>query len=453
MTTEAAGANAAGLGLFGPLETTAEMAEATADATWIQNLLDFLGALALAEAEVGLVPTEAAREIRRAATAEGLEPEQLGRESRASGTPVLPLVQALEGRLPEGVRDFVHWGATSQDAIDTALMLVLARALPLIQSDMRRAELAAAALARRHRRTLQAARTLLQQAVPTTFGLRAAQWLVELKESHDELARVQESCLALQLGGAGGTLAALGEQGLRVQELMAAQLRLHPPTLPWHTNRIRTARLAAALGLVVGAAAKVAQDVVLLSQTEVAEVREGTAGAGGSSAMPQKHNPARSVGIVARQHRAVAMVSLVLSAMPQPLERAAGEWQAEWASFSELLRLAGGAASEVALLLEGLEVDPTRMRANLALTRGAVMSERLALRLAAGRGRAGARALVTEALSRSAQAGTDLQAELAQVPGLEGELRGETLDDLFSPEGYLGSSERLIDRALTAVGE
>ncbi len=437
------------MGLFGALDTTPEMAEATSDRSWLQALLDFESALARSEALAGLIPQPAAAAIADRARAENFDLEALGRAAPAGGNPVLPLVRALADQLPRGAADWVHWGATSQDAMDSAMMLVAARACPLVLADLRGAAAAAADLAERHRRSVQVGRTLLQQAVPTTFGLKAAGWLAAISEVSETLAEVHERRLAAQLGGAAGTLAALEQRGAEVAANLARELGLAEPLLPWHTDRVRVAQLAAALGLVAGVGAKVAIDVILLSQTEVGELSEAPGpGGGGSSAMPQKRNSAASVAIVAAQRRATPLVAVILGGMGQPLERAAGEWQAEWTTLTQLLRLSGGIARRLRLLLSGLRVDPQRMAANLAQGKGLVMAERLALKLAASRGRGPARQLVSEAAQRSADGSLSLGEELAKDPRLTADLAPQTLEQLLDPEGYLGATEEFIDRAL-----
>ncbi|MGH7704803.1 MAG: lyase family protein, partial [Candidatus Dormibacteria bacterium] len=313
MTAEEDRASRGRLGLFGALDTTPEMAEATSDRSWLQALLDFESALARSEALAGLIPQPAAAAIADRARAENFDLEALGRAAPAGGNPVLPLVRALADQLPRGAADWVHWGATSQDAMDSAMMLVAARACPLVLADLRGAAAAAADLAERHRRSVQVGRTLLQQAVPTTFGLKAAGWLAAISEVSETLAEVHGRRLAVQLGGAAGTLAALEQRGAEVAANLARELGLAEPLLPWHTDRVRVAQLAAALGLVAGVGAKVAIDVILLSQTEVGELSEAPGpGGGGSSAMPQKRNSAASVAIVAAQRRATPLVAVIL---------------------------------------------------------------------------------------------------------------------------------------------
>ncbi len=293
----------------------------------------------------------------------------------------------------------LHRGATSQDVVDTAAMLVAKRALEPLLADLDAAGDAAAALADRHRGDLAAGRTLLQQALPITFGLRAAGWLGGLDDAAARLAAVRDERLAIQFGGAVGTLASLGTEGPAVAEALARQLDLPAPPTPWQTNRARVVELAAALGEAAGAAGKVGTDVVLLAQTEVGEVAEGGEG-GGSSTLPQKRNPTNAVAAIAAARRTPGLVATLFAAMPGEQERAAGAWQAEAETLSELLRLTGVAVAAVRSSLEGIEVFPDRMRANLDLTDGLVMSESLASALGETLGRARAQELVGEAAKR-----------------------------------------------------
>ena len=455
MVSEEAGATAPGadfgapLGLFGSLDTTVALAAATSDRAWLQALLDFEAGLAFAEAAAGVIPGPAAVEISARCQLANFDVEQLGRAAPAAGNPVLPLIRALMDQLPEPVADWVHWGATSQDALDTAMMLVAQRSCRLIVDDLEGAAEAGRQLAERHRSTLQVGRTLLQHAVPTTFGLKVAEWLTAIVQVQTILGEIAAHRLAVQLGGAAGTLASLNGDGTKVVALLAGRLGLAEPLLPWHTDRVRPAQLAAALGLVAGVAAKVAQDVLLLSQTELGEVSEAEAqGRGGSSAMPQKRNATDSVAITTGYRRISGLVAVVLGGMAQELERSAGDWQAEWTTVTELLRLTGGVTHRLQNLLHGLQVDESRMAANLALTRGGIMAERIALRLSLRLGRAQARQVVEEAAQRSSSHGTSLGDELARDPQVSRELSPADLEELGDPHSYLGAKDVFIDRAL-----
>jgi 3-carboxy-cis,cis-muconate cycloisomerase len=425
-------------GLFVP----ASLREATSDRAWVQAMLDFEAGLARAQARAELIPAEAAEQIVAACHADRFDAAELALEGRSTANPAAPLVRALTDAVEgEGARD-VHRGATSQDVMDTAAMLVARRALAAIDGERAGVAAACARLAEEHRSTPMVARTLLQQALPTTFGLKAAGWLVALLDARDRLAVVP---LAVELGGAAGTLASLGERGLEVVALLAEELELDEPLLPWHTARGRVAELGAALALAGGAAEKAAHDVVLLAQTEVGEVAEASAGGrGGSSTLPHKRNPVGSTVAIACARQVRGAAEVLLGAMAQEHERAAGAWQAEWPALSAALAYAGGAAAALREALEGLEVHPERMRENLEAGGGVVMAESVATVLAERLGRQEAHELVQVAVRRAAEDGRPLREVLAEG----GQLSGEELDRALDPSAYLGSAEQLVDRAL-----
>jgi 3-carboxy-cis,cis-muconate cycloisomerase len=310
---------------------------------------------------------------------------------------------------------------------------------------------ACAGLAGRHRATVMAGRTLGQQALPITFGLKAAGWLVALDEAGSGLAAVRRTRLAAQLGGAAGTLASLGADGVEVARRYAEELGLAEPTLPWHTNRVRVAELAGSLGTVAGVLGKVALDVTLLAQTEIAEVTEPSdTGRGGSSTLPHKRNPVAAVLVTAGTRRVPGLVATLLAAMPQEHERAAGAWHAEWEPLTELLRLVGGAARRTRELLEGLIVHPERMRVGLAATGGQLMTEHVATGLAGALGRVAAHDLVHRLSREAADTGRPLRAVLLADPTVRAQLGEADIDRLLDPGRYLGSAARFVDRALAA---
>ena len=351
--------------VFDRIFVPAAVRDALSDDAWLQAMLDVERALAEAEARAGVIPAESAGVIAGACRAERFDADAIGDAGRAPGNPVEPLVRALRDAVGGELADDVHRGATSQDILDTAAMLVSRRALDLIIEALAAVAGECARLAETHRSTPMAARTLLQQAVPTTFGLKAAGWLVGVLEARRALRRIRDERLAVQLGGAAGTLSALGSAGPEVARLLAEELELREPVGPWHTNRGRIAELGAALAVAAGAVAKIGLDVTLMSQTEVAEVAEAEGGR--SSAMPHKRNSIGSVLAVACARQVNGHVSVLLAAMPQEHERAAGAWHAEWAALSGALAFAAGAADGARRALAGLEVNPERMRANLAL--------------------------------------------------------------------------------------
>ncbi len=340
--------------LFDGIYARGDVAAQVSDVAWLQAMLDVEAALAVAVD----APAEAAQQIAAAGRAERFDLDALGREAARHATPVVGLVAALRDAVPESAREYVHAGATSQDIVDTAMMLVAHRALAPLLREARAAADAAASLAERHRDTPMIARTLLQQALPTTFGLEAAAWLVGLDEACAHLSAVRDTELAVQMGGP------VGARAPGVAARVAAALGLAEPVMPWGAIRVRPANLATALGTLAGVLSKVARDVTLLSQQEVAEVSEGEAG--GSSAMAHKRNPVAAISTLACTTRVPGLVATILAAMEQEHERAAGAWQAEWGTHAELLTLTGSAAAWTHTMLAGLHVDAERMAANLA---------------------------------------------------------------------------------------
>ena len=429
---------------FGPLFVPGELLDAVSGRGWLEAMLEFEAALARAEAQTGIVPSEAA-----AAIAERCDPslydfEELLRQGRSIGSPPEPLVRALRENVGGDAAGWVHWGATSQDVMDTASMLVARRALDLVLAEVEGVTAALARLAEAHRSTPMAARTLLQQALPTTFGLKAAGWLVAMLEATRILGAVRRERLAVQFGGAAGTLAAVEEHGPAVLRRLAEDLGLAEPVLPWHTNRVRIAELGAALATTSGVLAKIALDVVLLAQTEVDEAREEIGG--GSSTLPHKHNPIESTLARACARLVDGYASVLTSGLDQEHERAAGAWHAEWEALSGALAYTGGAAHAVARAVGSLQVDAVRMRRNLDETNGLVLAERVSFALAARYGRAEGHDIVREAAARVGTSGRSLADELRDDERVE--LSDSELDALLDPATYLGSAEAFVDRAL-----
>jgi len=312
------------------------MAEATSDRAWLAAMLEVEAALAEAESAAGLVPVEAAAAIRAACRPDNFDVERIGRDAVAAANPVVPLVEALNRAVPAEAAAYVHLGATSQDILDTAMMLIAKRGIDLLLIDLEGLAAGCADLAERHRDSVMAGRTLLQQAVPITFGLKAAGWLLGVTEAAERLAQLRHGRLAVQLGGAAGTLASFGGAGIAVRSGLAHSLGLAEPTLPWHSDRSRIAQLGSALAIAAAAAGKIALDIVLLAQTEVGEVTEGEPGV--SSAMPHKRNPVASIEADACARGAAAQAAVLLAAMRTEHERAAGAWQAEWHVIGEAFR-------------------------------------------------------------------------------------------------------------------
>ena len=416
------------------------------DRAWLQAMLDSERALARAEAAVGVIPAAAAEAIAAACRADHFDSDLIAQQGRGSGNPAEPLVRALRAAVGGEAAGYVHYGATSQDIVDTAAMLVSRRALELVLEDVARVTAACAALADSHRATPMVARTLLQQALPTMFGSKAATWLVGVLEARRLTVDARDR-LAVQLGGAAGTLAVLGEHGPEVVRRMASELALEEPVLPWHTSRVRVAALGSALATLAGALGKIALDVVLMAQTEVGELSEPAGeGRGGSSTLAHKRNPVGSTLALACARKAQASATLLTGSLVQEHERAAGAWQAEWDGIAGTLAAAGGGASHMAEVLDGLVVHPGRMLANLEATRGLIMSERLVFALAERLGREDAHTLVREAGTRAGERGTSLRDELAAEEGMP--LSAAELDAAFVPETYVGAADVFIDRAL-----
>ena len=432
--------------LFGTLFLPDRVRDAVADEAWLAAMLEFEAALATAEARVGVIPGDAAAAIAAACDAERFEAEALGREARAAGNPAVPLVRALTDAVEGDAARFVHWGATSQDVMDTAAMLVARRARAVIAEELDRVAAACARLADEHRDTVMPGRTLLQQALPTTFGLKAAGWLCAVDDARRRLAALP---LAVELGGAAGTLASLAPDGVGVLGRMAEELGLEEPVVPWHTARARVADLGAALALAAGALEKIARDVILLAQTEVAEVAEpADGGRGGSSTLPHKRNPAGSVLAIACAGRVRGEASILLAAMAQEHERAAGGWQAEWEALSGALAYTGGAAAAIREVLEGLEVRSERMRENLDMTGGLVLAESVSFALGRRIGRSQAHRLVEAASRRAVETGRPLREELLVDEAVRAELSEEEIDRALAVDGYAGAAGEFVERAL-----
>jgi 3-carboxy-cis,cis-muconate cycloisomerase len=439
--------------LFAGLFAHGEAAVLVNDRALANAMVEIEVALLQALADLELAPAEAARELADAVASGKLELDldELGRGTGEQGTPIPALLRAMRRELSDATAAHLHKGATSQDVVDTAIMLVAGRALDRVLVDLAAAADACAELAERWRGAIAPGRTLLQQALPVTFGLTAAGWLSGLDGVVEELSWVRDRDLAAQFGGAVGTLASLGDRGLDVAARVADRLGLPASELPWHTIRLRPARLASALGITLGLLGKIGRDVVLLAQTEVAEVSEGGGeGRGGSSTMPHKRNPVGGVGLLACAHRGPGLVATMLGAMVQEHERAAGGWQAEWETQLELLRLTGSAAAMARELLADLNVDPDRMRSDMDLTGGLVMSESVVAALAPSLGRPGAQKLLEQAARQSVESGRGFREVLLELPGVADALGPGELDRALDPAGYLGVTAELIDRALAA---
>ncbi|WP_199435356.1 3-carboxy-cis,cis-muconate cycloisomerase [Qaidamihabitans albus] len=437
--------------LFDPVLAAGAVHDETGDRGWLRAMLDFESALAAAQADVGLLAREHADAIGAACRAELYDAAELGRAATGAGNPAAPLVRALTERVGGDAARHVHSGATSQDVLDTAAMLVARRSLGPLLADLEAAADLAAALAANHAGTVQAGRTLSQHALPVTFGFAVAGWLTALDAAADRLRAVR---LPVQLGGAAGTLASLGEHGPAVLAAVSHRLGLTEPVLPWHTDRTPVAELAGALGGAAGAVSGIARSIVLLAQTDVAEVHEeGPPGSGGSSTMPHKRNPVAAVSALACAKQAPGLVASLLGAMEQEHQRAAGSWHAEWRPFAELLRGTGSAVHWLRESLGRLRVDPDRMRVNLERSGGVLLAERVTTELAPEIGRLAAHDAVT-ACSRRAAEGEAPLADLLAADALVGtHLSRDRIEKLLDPTGYLGSAGVFAERALAAHRE
>jgi 3-carboxy-cis,cis-muconate cycloisomerase len=443
-------------GLTGALFADPEMAEILSDRRWLEAMLDFEAALARAEAECGVIPKAAAEVIASCCEVDLYDIAEIGRRTTLAGNPAIPLVAMLTEKVREkdaAAAEFVHYGATSQDVIDTGLGLLMTAAHALIEARLQSVCAHLATLTLRHRATPMAGRTLLQHALPITFGLKCAGWLQALRPSLDELHLWAPN--HLQFGGAAGTLASLGQQAIPVLKALK-QHETGPtvapgrrmflgPGLPWHTARGHHERIAARAGILCSTLGKIARDITLLMQTEVAEVFEPSApGKGGSSTLPHKRNPVQSVAIIAIATRTPGLVATMLAAGLQEHERGVGGWHAEWDTMRELLLLTGAAALHMQTMLEGLEVDTVRMRANLELTNGLIMAERVTFALAPALGKSKAKSFMEAACKLAVAQKRHLKEVLRDAP----EASALDLEALFDPATYLGASDVFIDRIL-----
>jgi len=440
--------------LIESLATNSAFAALFADASVLRAMLDFEVALARAEVRVGIVPQVAADAIAAAAKPESFDAGKLAEDALLAGALPIPLVKALTERVRARnpvAAGFVHWGATSQDVADTALILLLKRAQPILESDLTRLETALQRLAETHANTVMLGRTLLQAAPPTTFGLKAAGWLGSVQRSKVRLSAAFGEALVVQFGGATGTLASLGEHGIAVARALAEELQLGLPDAAWHTHRDRLAGLVCSFGILTGSLGKMARDISLLMQNEVGEAAEPSGpGRGGSSTMPHKRNPSGCVVTLAAANRVPGQVAIFLSAMVQEHERGVGNWQAEWPTVTALVQATGVATASMAEVAEGLSVDGARMRSNLDATRGVIFAERAMMLLGEKLGRDVAHKLLEEATRQSVGQGRHLADVLSEMPDVTRHLDRATLLKLEAPEEYLGSADAFRKRLLAS---
>ncbi len=415
-------------------------------------MLDFEAALARALTRAGVAPAGVSSVIQAQCKAELFATDALAREAALAGNLAIPLVKALTAAVAksdEKAAGFVHSGATSQDAVDTGLVLQLRAAFNVIAPQLAQLADELARVADQHRSTLLAGRTWLQQASPITFGLKAAGWLDAINRHRARLAAARQHVLVLQFGGAVGTLAALGTQGPTVARALAEELKLELPSLPWHVQRDRFAEVATTLGLLVGTLGKIARDISLMAQTEVAEALEPAApGKGGSSTLPHKRNPVGCAVVLAAAIRVPALVSTILAAMPQEHERGLGGWHAEWDTLPEIFLLAAGALAHATQIVTRLEVHEEKMAHNLEATHGLILAEAFAIALAKRMGRMPAHHLIEEASRRALEADRTLREVLLEDKEVREHLSIAEIDKLLDPKNYTGSAESMIDRVL-----
>jgi 3-carboxy-cis,cis-muconate cycloisomerase len=438
--------------LFDAYFTARDMRDVFCDQGRVQAMLDFEAALARAEARVGLIPQTAVAPIEAACAAGHYDFAALGEAIATAGNSAIPLVKALGKQI--ATRDaqaerYVHLGATSQDVMDTGLVLQLRLALALIESDLAQLGDTLATQAKRYIAIPLAGRTWLQHATPVTLGMKIAGWLGAVTRSRQRLQELKPRLLVLQFGGASGTLAALGAQAMPIAEALAGELQLTLPEQPWHTQRDRLVEFGAVLGLIAGSLGKLGRDISLLMQTEAGEVFEPSApGKGGSSTMPHKRNPVGAAVLIGAATRVPGLLSTLFSAMPQEHERSLGLWHAEWETLPEICCLVSGSLKQALLVAQGLEVDGQRMARNLDLTQGLVLAEAVSIVLAQRVGRDTAHHLLEQCCKRAVAEQRHLRAVLGDEPQVTAELSGAELDHLLDPAHYLGQARTWVERAV-----
>ncbi|KPX47004.1 3-carboxy-cis,cis-muconate cycloisomerase [Pseudomonas syringae pv. helianthi] len=438
--------------LFDTYFTQTGMREIFSDEGRVQGMLDFEAALARAQARVGLIPPDVVADIERSCHARLFDFGELAIAIGSAGNSAIPLIKALgrqiAARSAEAER-YVHMGATSQDVMDSGLILQLRRAIVLLEHDLTRLADALAVQAQGHATTPLAGRTWLQQATPVTLGMKIAGWLGAVTRHRQRLHEIQPRLLCLQFGGASGSLAALGDQAFSVAEALAGELNLQLPEQPWHTQRDRLVEFASLLGMIAGSLGKLGRDVSLLMQTEVGEVFEPSApGKGGSSTMPHKRNPVGAAVMISAATRAPGLVATMFAAMPQEHERSLGLWHAEWETLPELCCLVSGSLQQALQVIPGLQVDAERMGLNLQSTKGLVLAEAVSIALAQRIGRDAAHHLVEQCCRRAVEQGAHLRQVLGENPQVCEQFSSDELDRLLDPAHYLGQARQWVERAV-----
>jgi 3-carboxy-cis,cis-muconate cycloisomerase len=441
--------------LIDSLTTSPPMDNLFSDSSLIQEMVRFEVVLAQVEGQLGVIPAAATETIQHAVALEKFNIGLIASEALQSASPAIPFVKQLTDQVRSvnpSAAGFVHWGATSQDVCDTAMILLLKRVPAIFAADLDLIEAALSDLSLTHAKTVMPGRTLLQPATPITFGLKAAGWLGTIHRAREHLERAFAEALVLQFGGASGTLAALGNRGLEVAEALAVELALRAPDAPWHAHRDRLATLLSSCGVLAGVLAKMARDISLLMQPEIGELSEAAhEGRGGSSTMPHKMNPVGCTLTLAAANRTPGLIANFLSGMVQEHERAVGGWQAEWSTIADVMSAAGMATSAMAGVITALTVNADRMRANLEAAQGRVFAEKAMILLGSKLGRDAAHKLVEDAARRSLERGRRLKDVLAEMKEVQQHVSAQDLNTLEDPEAYLGSAEAFRQRILTAA--
>jgi 3-carboxy-cis,cis-muconate cycloisomerase len=440
--------------VFRNIFSTEAMRRVFSDEARVQKYLDFEAALARVQARLGIIPRDAAEEIVHHCNVGEIDFVKLERQTARIGYPVLPVVQQLVALCGDGLGEWCHWGATTQDVTDTATVLQIREALTLVEADINAIARALAGLARKYRDTPMAGRSNLQQAVPITFGYKMATVLAAFERHKLRLRELRARVLVGEFGGAAGTLASLGGRGLEVQAGLMKELQLGVPAIAWHTVRDTIAEVGCFLGLVAGTCGKIALDVKLMMQTEVEELYEPFhEGRGSSSTMPQKRNPISSVYITALNSVVRQQVAALLDAMVEDHERATGPWEIEWIVLPEIFCLTAGALSQTLFVLTGLQVDERKMRSNLDLTKGLIVSEAVMMGLGPYLGRQYAHDLVYDICRNVIATGRPLVDLLAENEEVSRHLNREALEKLCDPANYLGEAGAMVDRVLGMQSE
>ncbi|MDP9146922.1 MAG: 3-carboxy-cis,cis-muconate cycloisomerase [Acidobacteriota bacterium] len=438
--------------LLNPLFGWDEVAQVFRDDARLQKMLDFEAAFARAEGAAGVIPSSAASAIAGKCRVELFDLSGIGAGAALAGNLAIPLITQLKALVDTDDKEaarYVHWGATSQDAIDTGTVLQLRQALELIAGELKRLCDALAQLAMKYRGTVIVGRTWMQHAVPTTLGVKFASWLDALARHRTRLRETTQRCLVLQFGGAVGTLALLGSQADTVANGLARELKLSVPPAPWHSHRDRMAEIATTMGLLTGTLGKIARDISLHMQTEIGEMFEPAGeGRGGSSTMPHKRNPVGCAAILSAATRVPALVSTMLSAMVQEDERGMGGWHAEWETLPEIVCLTGGAVHKLAQIVPEMEMDSERMRENLGLSKGMIFAEGLTAALGEKIGRVQARKQIEAACQRAGVGKQELRSVIEKNTELSKHLSSAELDQLFDARNYSGSANQFIDQVI-----